>query len=91
MILEGVGSLRREFREFVSLGIFVNAPRDVCIERGVTRDFGMDSEPKVRELWETAFEHETKYFARDDPHGYADIGVDGTAPFDTQLDLGTHA
>jgi hypothetical protein len=43
MILEGVSALRREFRPYVSFGIFVRTPRDVCLERGVARDAAMES------------------------------------------------
>ena len=37
LILEGVGSLRREFRQFLSAALFVDVPREICIERGLTR------------------------------------------------------
>ena len=41
LILEGVGSLRREFRQFLSVAIFIDAPKEICIQRGITRDAAM--------------------------------------------------
>src|SRR5712671_104219 len=31
MILEGVSSSRKEFREYISLSIFIDAPKDICL------------------------------------------------------------
>ncbi|PIR59713.1 MAG: hypothetical protein COU68_04135, partial [Candidatus Pacebacteria bacterium CG10_big_fil_rev_8_21_14_0_10_45_6] len=38
MIIEGVSALRKEFRQYISLGIFVDTPLELCIKRGVQRD-----------------------------------------------------
>ena len=67
LILEGVGSLRREFRQFLSLAIFVRAPRDVCIGRGTTRDAAMGSQDEVFEQWNKWFDDEVGYMAGHDP------------------------
>jgi len=85
LILEGVGSLRREFREFLSIAIFVVAPREVCIERGITRDAAMGTQEEVLEMWNSYFDDELGYMARDEPQKFADIVLDGTVPFEEQL------
>jgi uridine kinase len=85
LILEGVGSLRREFRQFLSLAIFVSAPREVCIERGTTRDAAMGTQEEVLEQWNRWFDDEVGYMARDEPERFADIVLSGTIPFGEQL------
>jgi len=85
LILEGVGSLRREFRQFLSVAIFVDAPREVCIERGITRDAAMGTKEEVLERWNRWFDDELGYMARDEPARFADMVLDGTVPFRGQL------
>jgi uridine kinase len=85
LILEGVGSLRREFRQFLSLAIFVETPREVCIERGVARDAAMGTKAAVLERWNRWFDDELGYMARDEPAQFADIVIDGTVSFADQL------
>jgi uridine kinase len=85
LILEGVGSLRREIRRFLSIAIFVVAPRDVCIERGIVRDASMGTREEVLETWNRYFDDELEYMARDEPQKYADIVLDGTLPSSEQL------
>ena len=85
LILEGVGSLRREFRQFLSASIFVSAPREVCIERGTTRDAAMGTKEEVLERWNKWFDDEVGYMSRDEPEQFADIVLRGTLPFEEQL------
>lgn len=85
LVLEGVGSLRREFREFLSISIFVSTPREVCIERGTTRDAAMGTKDKVLEQWNRWFDDEVGYMSRDEPERFADIVLNGTLPFEDQL------
>ncbi|MCA9361671.1 AAA family ATPase [Candidatus Kaiserbacteria bacterium] len=40
MILEGVSSSRREFRDRISFSIFVDTPKEICLHRGIERDTG---------------------------------------------------
>lgn len=90
IIIEGVSSLRKEFRNYVSLSIFVDTPKDVCLKRGVDRDLNNDTgktEEEITELWEQWYKDEDTYLERDDPKAYADIVLDGTVPFSKQLDL----
>ncbi len=82
MILEGVSSLRKEFRDYVSIGIFVDTPDDICLRRGIERDMA-SGEPreKIEALWQKWLSSENEYFSRDNPKHYADIIVDGNANF----------
>lgn len=84
-ILEGVGSLRREFRQFLSVAVFVSAPREVCIERGTTRDAAMGTKEEVLEHWNRWFDDEVRYMARDEPEQFADLVIFGSMPFEEQL------
>ncbi|MCD8484213.1 hypothetical protein LRY65_05370 [Candidatus Woesebacteria bacterium] len=88
MILEGVSSLRMEFRDYISLGIFVDTPKEVCLQRGVKRDlqFGKSRE-EVVQMWESFYTEEDNYINRDLPKEYADLILDGTKPFEIQVEL----
>ena len=85
LVLEGVGSLRQEFRQFLSVALYVDAPRQVCIERGTARDAALGTKEEVLERWNNWFDDELGYMARDDPEQFADIVIDGTVPFEDQL------
>ncbi len=87
MVLEGVGALRREFRPYLTLGIFVETPREVCLERGVERDAAQGSPGAIRAQWEKWLRDEGYYLQRDQPEGYADLVVDGTRPFEEEMAL----
>lgn len=87
MILEGVSSLRKEFRPYISYGIFVDTPRDVCLRRGFERDKGTDgkSDAEIMAMWEKWASDEDEYIARDNPKEFADLVVDGTKPLEGQV------
>lgn len=86
MIFEGVSSSRKEFRDCVSLSIFVDTPKEVCLQRGVKRDSGTGkSKEELEKMWTGWFEEEEKYIQRDNPREYADIVIDGTKPFEEQI------
>lgn len=88
MILEGVGSSRKEFQEYISLNIFVDTARDICLRRGLERDRGTGKTAKeLTRLWEGWFEEEEKYLQRDQPREHADIEIDGTKPLEDQITL----
>ena len=88
MILEGVRSFRTELREYISLGIFVDTPREVCLERGIFRDVQTGkTKDEVLKLWTDWLDSEDTYFAKDEPQKYADVVVDGTKPFEEQIYL----
>lgn len=84
MILEGVGSLRKELAPFLSAGVFVDTPREVCLERGLERDRGMDgkTDKQITEQWNTWLNADDRYFEMDNPKATAKYVVDGTKPFE---------
>lgn len=88
MILEGVSSLRKEFREYIGFGIFVDTPKDICFQRGVERDLTYNYKKSREELagmWDKWFKEEDEYIKRDNPKAYANIVIDGMKPFEEQL------
>ena len=89
MVLEGVSSSRKEFRQYISLSIFIDAPKDICLRRGLERDRlkGKRSESELIRLWEGWSAEEDSYLQRDDPKQHADVVIDGTKPFEDQLAL----
>lgn len=86
MILEGVSALRKEFRPYISLGIFVDTPEAICLERGLARDSGTGkSREELTKIWQGWLKDENTYMERDKPRQHADIVLDGTKPFVEQL------
>lgn len=84
MILEGVSSLRKEFRPYISVGIFIDTPKEVCLQRGLDRDEGNNtgkSTADLTKIWEEWQRDENEYFARDDPMSFANFVITGTQPF----------
>ncbi len=81
MILEGVSALREEFRDAISLGIFIDTPLETCLQRGITRDIA-DGSKKSREeletMWRKWATEEQEYFKNHEPEIYADVIIDGT-------------
>ena len=47
--------------------IFVSAPREVCIERGTTRDAAMGTKEEALERWNKWFDDEVGYMSHDEP------------------------
>jgi len=87
MILEGVSSLRKEFRPYISFGIFVDAHLEICLQRGLERDKGQDgkSDDEIKRMWQDWYEKEEIYIARDNPKAFANLVLNGTKPFEEQL------
>lgn len=87
MILEGVSALRKELRPYISYGIFVDTPLEVCLQRGFERDRGQDSksDEEIQEMWREWYKNEEGYIERDDPKDFADLIIDGTKPFEEQI------
>jgi uridine kinase len=75
VVVEGVCALHRLFRDDYDLRVWVEAPRDVRLARGVARD-GEDARATWEEIW---MPMEDRYVARDNPVAAADLIVDGTA------------
>jgi uridine kinase len=72
LILEGVGSSRREFRPHLAGSVWVKASRQERLRRGLERD-GQDA----GDLWHQWQAEEDQYLARDQPDEATDIIVDG--------------
>lgn len=86
MVLEGVSTLRKEFRPYISFGIFVDTPLEICMQRGFDRDKGQDgkSDDEIKRMWHDWYEKEEVYMNRDNPKEFADLVIDGTKPFEEQ-------
>jgi uridine kinase len=88
MILEGVSSFRKEFRNYISLRIFVDTPKEICMQRGLERDTSNNTgktEHEIKRLWEEWQQGEDDYLTSDQPVTSADIVLDGSRPFMQQL------
>jgi uridine kinase len=75
VVVEGVCALHRLFRDDYDLRVWVEAPRDVRLARGVARD-GEAARATWEEIW---MPMEDRYVERDNPVAAADLIVDGTA------------
>jgi uridine kinase len=74
VVVEGVCALHVLFRDAYDLRVWVDAPREVRLARGIARD-GEDA----REVWEKQWmPSEDRYVERDDPISAADMIVDGS-------------
>ena len=86
MILEGVSSSRKEFDEYLSLRIFVDTPKEICLARGIQRDTSTGKPiVELTEMWKNWFAKEDEYFQRDNPKEKADSVILGTIPFAEQI------
>jgi uridine kinase len=73
VVVEGVAALDRRLREAYDLKIWVEAPREVCLRRGLERDG-----EGARQLWLDWFAKEDAYWAEQRPREAADVIVDGS-------------
>jgi uridine kinase len=73
LIVEGCGSCPRDVDAWTTLRVWVEAPADVRLQRGLARD-GAVLEPEWRH-WQRI---EAEEFAREDTRARADLRVDGT-------------
>jgi uridine kinase len=74
IVVEGVCALHKVFRQAYDLRIWVDAPRELRLARGLARDG-----EGAREIWENQWmPSEDRYVARDDPVAAADMIVDGS-------------
>lgn len=83
LVLEGVGAESRIVRPFLSYLIWVEAPTELRLARGLERD-GPDRRPE----WERWREREDALFQRERTRDAADLVVDGAPaiPHDPDLD-----
>jgi uridine kinase len=73
LVVEGVGSAARPVDPWAVLRVWVEAPADLRLTRGLTRD-GL----AIREHWLRFVETEDAHFASDGTRRRADLIVDGT-------------
>ena len=73
MIVEGVCALHRMFRDAYDVRVWVDAPYETRLARGVARD-GEAARSTWVERW---MPMEDRYVERDDPVACADLVVDG--------------
>ena len=73
LVLEGVGSAARPVDPWAVLRVWVEAPADLRLERGLARD-GL----AMRDHWLRFVETEDAHFTRDGTRDRADLFVDGT-------------
>ncbi len=85
VVVEGVCALHRELRDAYAVRIWVDAPEDVRLERGVARD-GEAARSTWLEVWMPS---EARYVERDRPVECAHLVVDGTAPLPSATCTGT--
>jgi uridine kinase len=74
VVVEGVCALHAMFREAYDLRIWVDAPRELRLARGIARDG-----EGARDVWVNRWmPSEDRYVERDDPISAADLIVDGS-------------
>jgi hypothetical protein len=71
------GSLGQEFRQFLCVAIYVATP----LSRGRTRDIAMGTKEEVAGRWTGCVDDQLGYMARQSREQFADMAVDGAAPF----------
>jgi uridine kinase len=76
VVVEGVCALHRMFREDYQLRVWVEAPPELRLARGVARD-GEEARATWEDVW---MPMEDRYVARDRPVAAADLIVDGSGP-----------
>lgn len=75
LVVEGVGSAASPVDPWASLRLWVEAPDDLRLTRGIARDG-----EALREEWVRWADREAGHFAADGTRDRADLLVDGTAP-----------
>lgn len=71
LVLEGVGAGNRAWRDLVTTLVWVEAPAEVCLERGLRR--GGES---VRDHWLAWTRDEQRLFAQERTRAHADLVLD---------------
>jgi uridine kinase len=73
LVLEGVGSWRSSYASWVTILVWVEAPRDLRLARGLARDG-----ESLRPQWEAWLPAEASLFRQERTRDRADLVVDGT-------------
>ena len=72
VVVEGVSSSRLKFRPYLSLSVWVDAPRAIRLERGIDRDG-----EGMRHAWLAWMAAEDEWAADEDARSFADLIVSG--------------
>lgn len=83
LVVEGVGSGSRSHASSVTTLVWVEAPRELCLARGLARDG-----EAMRPEWEQWTADEEEHFRRERTRERADMLVDGTGEADRAVVLG---
>jgi uridine kinase len=75
LLIEGVGAAAAPIDLWAAFRVWIEAPLDLRLQRGVERDG-----ERQRDHWLRWAEQEAVHFATDGTHARADILVDGAAP-----------
>jgi uridine kinase len=78
VIFEGIGSAQRALAQYLSYTIWIAAPEDLRLTRGMQRDGHIDGMPAV---WERFMAREKAFFELEHTAERADLVTDGTLPF----------
>lgn len=73
LVLEGVGSGSRAHADLCTVLVWVEAPPDLRLARGIERDG-----QAVEQHWRQWMQDEAEHFAREETRSRADLVVDGT-------------
>jgi uridine kinase len=74
VVLEGCSAARALFRPYLAYAIWIETPRDLCLERGLARDG-----EQMRVHWERWLADEDAYIERERPQDYVDRIVHGSS------------
>lgn len=77
LVVEGVGSWRSSYASWVTTLVWVEAPRDLRLARGIARDGEV-----LRPQWEAWLPDEEALFRQEGTREQADLVVDGTGTSD---------
>lgn len=76
LVIEGVGATCRDLRPYLTLGLWMNTPLDVCEARVRARE----DWPSYAPFRAQCVDHENDYIDRENPASSADIIVEGQPP-----------
>jgi len=80
LVVEGVGSGDRAHADLCTALVWVSAPDDLRLARGLARDGAA-----VEDHWRTWMDTEREHFARERTRDRADVLVDGSGPGTSQV------
>jgi hypothetical protein len=79
LLLEGLGAARRAVASRLSFAIWIDAPPDLRLKRGIARD---GDTALVRDAWQRSMLLQQRFFEQDGTRERADLVVDGTRRVD---------